>query len=252
AKPSKQVSSQKIAVFWSPDSNFSKSLRGEFSNAFGATRLIKDSNLFNLSHRNFNPVDALQEAKNQGATAVVLIPDAGTTPDALDNALKVIKFNNDPNLMMLAGDSLYGSKVLETEIAQKAVNRLVVAIAWHKLSIPDLEFLKLARKLWGTEDVSWRTAATYDATRVLIEAIKQQPSREGIRKVLSQDKVIVTGSATGDINFEKSERVDPKVALVTVVPYCSPASGYSFVPIELAGAKCFQPTPNQETKVIRP
>ncbi len=236
-----QVNQQKIAVFWSPESNFSQSLRNEFSNAFGTTRLIPDSDSFNLSSKNFEPVAALQKAKDQGATAIVLIPDAGTTPNALKNAQKIIKSNNDPNLMMLAGDTLYIEDIQkDTEIAKNATKRLVVAIPWHKLSSSNQEFLNSARNFWKTDNVSWRTAATYDATRVLIEAIKKQPtSREDIRKFLSQNKAIVRGSATGDIQFEKGERANPNVPLVTIVPYCKPSSGYSFVPYQFSNSSCF-------------
>lgn len=102
------------------------------------------------------------------------------------------------------------------------------------------------------------TATAYDAIRVLIEAIKKQPSRKGVQQVLSRNEFQVEG-ATGDIKFKESDRANAKSTLVTVVPKCSPASGYSFVPIEYLpklpkanGVKCFQPNPNQEIMTSTP
>lgn len=240
-----QLPQARIAVFWVQDSTYSKSLTEEFSRAFGTTRMVPDQGVFNLSRQDFNALDALETAKKQGATAIVLIPNGGTTPDALNNALKVIKSNNNSNLIMLGGDVLYTPEIRD-DVGEKAFNHLVLAIPWHRLSSPNPEFLKSAKNLWQRGEVSWRTATIYDSTRVLIEAIKQKPSREGVREILSQNNFKVKESATGNIKFQNGDRANPTITLVTVAPNCAPASGYSFVPIDyLRGAKCFQPNLNQ-------
>jgi ABC-type branched-subunit amino acid transport system substrate-binding protein len=239
----KEAKKKKVAVLWTHKSDYSESLKKKFISVFTTSGdVVNDSQKFKLSNNKFNASVALGEAKKQGATAITLIPDAGTTENALNNALEVIKSDKYPDLIMVAGDSLYIERVPK-EVGEMATNRhLVVAIAWHTLTSPNPEFPKSARNFWGTENVSWHTATAYDATRVLIEAIKKQPSRKGVQQILSGNQFQVQG-ATGEIKFDGSDRADPKVALVTVVHDCQSASGYSFVPIELAnkysGTKCF-------------
>ncbi|MBW4628649.1 MAG: ABC transporter substrate-binding protein [Brasilonema octagenarum HA4186-MV1] len=235
---------KKLAILSSGDSEYSKSLKEELSSVFkNSGDVVGDSKKFDLSSRQkFDPSTALKEAKKQGATAITLIP-GGREKTAFDNALKVIKSDKYPDLIMVAGDSLYLERV-KIETGENAVSRhLVIAIPWHRLSNPNSTFLKSAQSLWKTKDVSWRTAAAYDATNVLIEAIKKQrqPSRKGVQQVLSSKQFQVKG-ATGEIKFEGSDRANAESTLVTVVPKRPPASGYCFVPVNY-GATCFEPTP---------
>lgn len=251
----KQAKRNKIAILWTPG-NYSESLKGKIWKFFKtAGDVVNDSQKFDLSSNNFNALVALDTAKKQGATAITLIPGAGTDT-TFKNALEVIKSDKYPDLIMVAGDSLYIKRVLD-EVGKMAVSRrLVVAIPWHRLSSPNPNFPELARNLWQTVDVSWRTATAYDATRLLIEAMKKQPNRanrEGVHKILSTNQFTVPGSATGEIKFEGSDRAKAESTLVTVVPYCSPISGYYFVPIDYLpklpnqanGVKCFPLNPNQ-------
>ncbi len=64
------------------------------------------------------------------------------------------------------------------------------------------------------------------------------PSREGVNQIISGDSFKFRRGATGEIRFNGSERANPKVTLVKVLPYCK-GDGYSFVPVVFKN-KCIQ------------
>ncbi|BAZ66209.1 serine/threonine kinase [Fischerella sp. NIES-4106] len=227
-KPNPQI----VAIFWSKGEAFSESLKGEAERGLGIDRVvnynIENSEIFNLASDNFNVENALNEAKKQGVTAIILIPDGGQTK-ALTNAYAVIQANKDPNFIFIGGDTLYNSRTIENVKKNAAKNQLIIAVSWHPLN--NELFSKSTEKLWRTKDVSWLTATAYDASLVLTEAIKQDPSRKGVNKIISAAGFKVNQGATGEISFNESDRADPKSTLVKVLPYCQPGSGYRFVPV---------------------
>ena len=51
--------------------------------------------------------------------------------------------------------------------------------------------------------VSWRTATSFDATNVIISALKQADTRVGIEQVLRHPQFVIQG-ATGMIKFDST------------------------------------------------
>lgn len=221
-----QARQHKAAVFYNPQSNYSKSLREQFRNSFLASggQVVKE---FDLSDPLFMAGATLNQAQKQAATALVLLPDSQTNR----NALKVVKANQG-RYWMVAGDSLYNPEILQMG-GQDAVNRLVVAIPWHSLNSPNPDFPPLAKSLWGGE-VSWRTALVYDATRALITALEKQlqPNRISIQQALADPSFQATG-ATGVIHFHPDgDRRESNIQLVKVVPSKGSDYGHLFVPFK--------------------
>lgn len=130
-------------------------------------QVVKD---FDLSAPSFIADVAIEQAQKQGATALALLPDGQTSAYTFGNTLKAIKANRKGNLIV-AGDTLYGSEILQL-VGPEAESRLVVAVPWHHLSSSNREFSRSTEKLWGGE-VSPRTALSYDAVMVLIKAIQK-------------------------------------------------------------------------------
>jgi ABC-type branched-subunit amino acid transport system substrate-binding protein len=220
---------QKVAVFYNPQSNYSKSLREQFGISFQASggQIVQE---FDLSDSFFMAGAAIHQAHRQGGTALVLLPDGQTGSNAFRNVLKAIKANQG-RYLMVGGDSLYNSEILEIG-GKDAANRLVVAIPWHRLSSPNPEFPLSAQKLWGGE-VSWRTALAYDATRASITALEKQPqpNRIGVQQALVDPNFEAKG-ATGVIHFrEKGDRREPNIQLVKVIP-SKGGDDYVFVPVK--------------------
>jgi eukaryotic-like serine/threonine-protein kinase len=190
---------------------------------------------FDLSQASFNPEVAIATAKQQGAKAIVLVPDVGSSPYGLANALKVIKSPHSRDLLLILSESLYNYQIPY----QAAGNRHLFVNLWNIPQNQSTEFLRTAKALWQQETVAWETTGTYDATLVIIAALQQQPSRAGVQKVLSNKNFRITG-ATGVIEFDKGDRKEnPSISgyvLVKVVPKCA-GGGYGFLPAN-QGLKC--------------
>jgi ABC-type branched-subunit amino acid transport system substrate-binding protein len=225
-----QVQQRKAAVFYNPNSNFSKSTRTEFHSSFSASggQVVKD---FDLSVPSFRAREAIKQAQQQGATALVLLPDGQTSAFAFQNTIKVINAN-DSGYWMVGASSLYGPEMLQmVRPESQAMSRLVVDVPWHSLSSPSSTFPPAAKKLWGG-DVSWRTALAYDAATALITALQPlpQPNRTDVKNALADPQFKATG-ATGAISFrDNGNRNEPVVELVKVVPSNCLPFGFRFVP----------------------
>ncbi|MFP4299941.1 MAG: ABC transporter substrate-binding protein [Spirulinaceae cyanobacterium] len=212
---------QKAAVFFDSDSDYSKSLK----NVFTTDMFSKGGEVvaeFEFNGANFNAAQAVNEAINQGAETLMLVPSAN-----LDLALQVVQVN-EGRLPILAGDNLYNPQVLEFG-GTDAVG-MVVAIPWHILADPDAAFPKAASQLWGGE-VSWRTAMAYDASKALIGAIAVDSSRTGVKDALTGSGFQAQGAAN-NISFLPSGDRNQAAQLVEVQPGDRTQFNYEFVPVE--------------------
>ncbi|MFB8789560.1 MAG: ABC transporter substrate-binding protein [Potamolinea sp.] len=216
-----KLKKQKAAVFFNSDSNYSKSLKNEFTTAlFGDGGQVVSE--FDYYSPNFNAGESFQQATKQGAEVLMLAPNSAT----LDKALQVVQANNK-RLQMLGGDSAYNPKTLQ--VGQDGAVGIVLAVPWHILADPQAEFPKAANQLWGNE-VNWRTALAYDATKALIAGIERNPSREGVQQALSASDFSTVGAA-GDIKFLPSGDRNRAVQLVTIKAGKRTSFGYEFVPV---------------------
>ncbi|NJP08651.1 MAG: ABC transporter substrate-binding protein [Leptolyngbyaceae cyanobacterium RU_5_1] len=222
----------KVAVFYNPDSEFSLSMQQQFAQqlAVAGGQIVADPN---LSLADFDAKSAIARAHQQGATALAVFPDGHTYRYTFPNALSLIEENRGQD-WVLGASTLYDTETLG-QVGKAALNRFVVSAFWHPLSSPNPKFSRAARQYWKG-DVGIRTATSYDAVQVLVEALNQQahPSRVGIQQVLANPNFKAKG-ATGTIQFNGSDRREELNTLIKVVPKCS-HSGYTFVPVDYAKA----------------
>jgi eukaryotic-like serine/threonine-protein kinase len=226
----------KVAIFYSYGSEYAESLSKAFreaTKAFGR-HVLDDQPAFNLATDSFS-FDAkipLNQAKTQGATVIVLIPDPGVTLyNAIPNAEKVIQWNVNQS-WIFAGNTLYNSDLLKSDkgFSPQQIQRLVFAIAWHPLNHINSSFVQQAQTLWKIDptDITWRTATSYDAILVLTKALKTNSTRIGIQKTLANPGFSVTG-ATGVIQFQGGDRHNGTIVIIRVRRNCN-SSGFVFIP----------------------
>ncbi|MBD2460978.1 amino acid ABC transporter substrate-binding protein [Oscillatoria sp. FACHB-1407] len=211
----------RAVVYFNSESAYSNSLKNEFATAL-ATDGGQVLNEFDLASPNFNAAATLAQANQQGAEVLVMLANTAT----LDPALQVVGQNQN-QLAVLGGDSLYNPKTLE--VGGAAAEGMVVAVPWVLLSNPQSSFVKTARELWGG-DVNWRTAMAYDAVQVLIQGMQAGREREAIKNALNSDIFEVEG-ATGTIRFLPSGDRNQPMQLVTIQPGTRSGYGYDFVPV---------------------
>ncbi len=214
---------QKVAVFYNSKSNYSQSLRSEFTAAvhLGGGEVVSS---FDLSDPNFNVENTFKETTAKGAQTIMLASSTST----LDKALQVVQINRQ-RFSILGGDDVYTPKTLQ--IAGELGENMVIAIPWHIRAHPDAEFSLAAYNLWGGE-VNWRSAMAYDAAQALIAAIKSspKPTRDSIQQQLS-DRSFTASGASSVVNFLPSGDRLGKIQLVQMQP-SSNKFGYQFLPID--------------------
>ncbi|MDJ0534395.1 MAG: bifunctional serine/threonine-protein kinase/ABC transporter substrate-binding protein [Xenococcaceae cyanobacterium MO_207.B15] len=212
---------QNVAVYYSSQSNYSKSLKSEFATAvsLGGGMVVRE---FDLSDPNFSAADSFNKAMNAKAQVLMLAANTAT----LDKALQVVVVNRQ-RLIMLGGDDVYTPKTLQ--ITGEFAEGMVLAIPWHIRDNPDAEFAQYAIKLWGGE-VNWRTAMAYDAAMALITAIQSNPTRIGVQEVLSNPNFSTYG-ASGQVRFTPSGDRLLGIELVKIQQRKSNSFDYEFVPV---------------------
>ncbi|MCM0592202.1 MAG: ABC transporter substrate-binding protein [Gloeotrichia echinulata CP02] len=210
---------KKAVVFYNSDSHYSLLLKSQLETAIsleGGQVLNKQENqqAFDVKSMPGTPRTSLDKATELGAEVLILALDTDSFEKAADLA------QQQPEFTLLGGDALYRKNTLEWK---QAPNEIVVAAPWHKeLSDKTLTFSDNAQKLWGTPDVNWRTALAYDATQAFIEALKKNqnpnPTREDIKKALSDKDFSSPNGASGPIRFLPSGERNAPFQLVKVFP----------------------------------
>jgi branched-chain amino acid transport system substrate-binding protein len=212
---------QRVAVFFSSQSEYSQSIKSEFTTAMlgdGGDVVAE----FDLSAPGFDAAAAVQTAQAQQAQALMLSGDVNT----LAPSLQVIAANRR-QLPLIGNDDMYTPKLLQTG-GENALG-MVVAVPWHVLSHLQSPFVQTSRQLWGG-DVSWRTAMAYDATQTLIAALTQEPTRAGVQRALKAASLQIPGATSAVRFFPSGDRNQPD-QLVKVERGPRSGYGYDFVPL---------------------
>ncbi|MEM9946036.1 MAG: ABC transporter substrate-binding protein [Cyanobacteria bacterium P01_D01_bin.36] len=217
-----ELNENKAVVFYTEESAYSKSVKSEFT-----TELLSNGGEvvanFDVSASGFDERQALAEAKENGATVLMLALNTAT----IDIANDVIR-ENAQDLPMVGGDSLYNPIILKDSEADAL--GLVVAVPWHILSHVQTPFVAESRQLWGG-DVNWRTATAYDAVKALAAGLEDDQSREGLATALAGSGLTVEG-ATDAIRFLPTGDRNQASQLVEVVPGTRSGTGYDYEPVK--------------------
>ncbi|MGK7882543.1 MAG: ABC transporter substrate-binding protein [Crocosphaera sp.] len=160
-----------VAVFFTSESNYSKSLKDAFVNGFQSLGTTQE---VDMSDPDFNPKNTVEALQNQ-VDGFVLFPS--TNKKILDLSLQVADANTNLSnpKQLLGGDALYKPDTLKS--SQGGVNGLVLAVPWFAKST--YPYTKLAEKRWKGR-VSWRTATSYDATKAFIKALSENATRNSV------------------------------------------------------------------------
>ena len=222
----KTLGRKKTVVYFNSESDYSKSLKGEFSTAISTQggQVVAE---YDLAVRNFDAQESLKSAKQQGADIIML----ASNTDTLNRALQVVRLN-ESRLPIVGGDDVYSPKTLETTRATG--ENMVLAVPWHILANNSQSFAARSRKLWGG-DVNWRTVMAYDATQALIAALQKNPNttRKGVRDSLGTPGFSAVGGSS-PVSFLGSGDRTSVIQLVKIVKGNRSAYGYDFMPIELS------------------
>jgi branched-chain amino acid transport system substrate-binding protein len=182
----------KVAICSDSQSEASKSFKEEFIWSLSELGARVAPTVCDFSAKNFNPQELPSQAIGDGADAILLIPAV----DKIHQAIEVARANHN-RLVLLGSHTMYTFETLQT--GQQDVKGMVLAAIWHPDVNPQSSFVRDTIKYWGGAG-SWRTATSYDATKVTIEALKQGTQRDRIQQTLANPDFSVNG-ATGIVRF---------------------------------------------------
>ncbi|MEL6779088.1 MAG: ABC transporter substrate-binding protein [Cyanobacteria bacterium J06597_16] len=220
---------RQVAVFYTRQSTYSKSIQTEFITAFeeNGGSIVTE---FDISEASFDAATAVESAIEQNADLLML----ALTIDTAETSVDIIQANQR-RLPLVGGDDLYDPKILED--GQMEALGLVVAVPWHIRNHRDSAFVKKAQRLWRG-DVNWRTVTAYDAAISLVEAIEastevtsteETPTREDVATALAQTGFSAQG-ATSEVTFSPKGDRDQPSQLVEIVEGNRSGTGYDYEP----------------------
>jgi ABC-type branched-subunit amino acid transport system substrate-binding protein len=210
---------KQVGIANNPNSTYSESITQEFQTFF------KDKNKgrsvvgdpINLSYSALDASGVVSKMYDNQVKAFVLLPDTETISvvNEIASAQQRLSQQGTKKLPLLGADALYNPKIFE---AGDAVEGLVLAIPWFAEEPNSKKFAGEAEKRWKGR-VSWRTAASYDATQAFIKAlaVAQKPTRTKILETLQKRNFSQNESSGNPIRFSNGERQGQEPVLVKVV-----------------------------------
>jgi branched-chain amino acid transport system substrate-binding protein len=219
-----QLHKTKAVVYFNSKSDYSQSLKEEFSKAIALQggQLVTE---YDLADSVLSARESLQKAQQQGAEVIMLAANTAT----LDKALQVVQ-SNSKHLPILGGDDVYAPKTLD--VCREKGLGMVIAIPWHSLAPGSVPFATRAQRIWGAE-VNWRTVTAYDATQSLVAAFEKlsHPDRSTVHDEIISSNFMAQG-ASSPIRFLPSGDRISSIQLVTVAKGARSGFGFDFVPIK--------------------
>lgn len=203
---------KKVAIFYNPGDIYSNDIKKDFENVFknkgGEVISTKDLTdpLLNTS------AEILKIKQEDKADAVVLFPNT----ELISVALEIARSQGSQKLPLLGGNALYNPDILTS--GGEAVEGLVLSVDWFAGEQNSKEFADKASQKWGGQ-ISWRTAAAYDATQAFIKVISKSnnPSRQTVLTNLKSVDLLASETSGHPLNFNNSGDRQEAPVLVKVV-----------------------------------
>ena len=121
-------------------------------------------------------------------------------------------------LRLFAGDSLYSCETLNE--GQQAVKGLILAVPWHQELPAAQPFVDKVKKQWKEEEVDWRTATSYDATKAFIYALSKSgddPTKAKVLEKLKKVNLLPKETSGKNLRFNSKREIIGEALLVKVV-----------------------------------
>ena len=230
---SNRLQQKKIAIYFTPGSSYSKSLRDELIDSAREQGIdwIQNDPKLELNQKKFDANAALEYARSKQATVHVLIPSAAVTDDkySLVNAEALVLANGGQD-WIVAGDSLSGDvKYQQGELAISAEGRMLFSSPWDVSADPNSPLMSF----WNdtpfskSRKVDWRTFTTYNATWMMATALNnlrtssRSITRVSLREELSRNNFTAMTPDGQKLNFMKnSGEIDRPKIIVSTVKRC--------------------------------
>lgn len=159
-----------IAIVYNGDSKYSRSFKKAFQNNFEdqqgkiVNKSVDKCDISKKGGFRLNPRVCLEQAKQGGAGALLLVPSAATINYI--KGLVELNFENKPSLYLLGTDTMYDKNFLDEKTKD-----MIAIVSWHR-NISPSDFEKEVKNLFPYA-INWETAMAYDATQALAEGLRK-------------------------------------------------------------------------------
>lgn len=210
---------KKIAICYDSQAPDNVAFKDEFILALTAQGGDYINTPCDLFASDFNGEIAINSLISSGAEALLIAPHI----DRLDRGIDLARAN-EWKMLLLGTFSLNTKKI--TESGQGDLNGVVLPVPFHHQLASAQSFVSKAEQQWGIK-INWRTAASYDATRAIIEASTHNSDRDRntVAVALHEPDFSIPG-ANGNVQFLPSG--DRLVEPVLVRMKAAPGKGYYF------------------------
>jgi ABC-type branched-subunit amino acid transport system substrate-binding protein len=154
--------SDRIAIFWHPDNEYSQTLKDDFAEAFNG-QIIEP--IFDMRNSLLDIEGAIAEIIRRNCKTALVISSIETNKIALDIARK----NSSRTSQRL--NLLFSTSFPERLILERG--EFIEGVVFVR---PDLteesDYMEQARNRWRQREVNWRVGTSYAAAQALLEAIR--------------------------------------------------------------------------------
>lgn len=219
AEYSKKEKIKKIAVFYKQGDSYSDSLKTEFENSLkqppGNIGVVRRRNIGDQKIDESFETYLIYREKVDG---VVFLPNIELISSVIKITGELAKDRSNLNqkIKILGGDTLYGADIIKQ--GKQNIEGLVLAIPWFAGDPTVKTFAEKACKRWEG-GVSWRTAASYDATKAFLQAISRSKdlTRKSVLNNLKSVNLPATETSGYPLQFQNGELSQQRAVLVKVV-----------------------------------
>ncbi|MDJ0775415.1 MAG: ABC transporter substrate-binding protein, partial [Mastigocoleus sp. MO_167.B18] len=199
----------KVAVFYNPNSVYSKSLKEKFAKNFKDKEKFKGQIIreINLTDAKLNIEQELKNIASQQVQAIMLFPNLELTSTAREIAK--VNAKNNLGLKLITGSALYDKET----VSDVNFEGLVLTIPWFGEKREAQDFFNKGEQQWGGA-VNWFTATSYDATQAILKAIAKSFPNPSRKTVLQELPTVELGSKETSgypLQFKDGERKSPPI-----------------------------------------
>lgn len=201
----KSIKSENVAIFYNPHSRYSKDLSDSFEKIFHKN-IVK---IYDLSNLNFDFSIELANLAYKGiADTAIIIPSVINTPVAIELIQANAKLAPEDQLNLIGSSSFYNAEVLQRG-GDALKNITITGIPWDSTTPEAKNFLEAGSQLWN-EQVNWRTATSYDATKTFLKVLTPNISRDQVLKSLRDVQLNPNETSGRSIEFDKDGNITNK------------------------------------------
>ncbi|MDJ0775147.1 MAG: ABC transporter substrate-binding protein [Mastigocoleus sp. MO_167.B18] len=237
-------SQNKVAIVYNKNSSYSTSYRNTISEYL---KQHKEKFVFldecgDISENYYQIQTYLKDLKKKEVDIIIIIPDGGIEPLSLSNSWLISRLNLK-NCLIAGSATFYQENVLHWIQEQSQFNssdrdetsknqcQIIACIPWHWQSQKNgcnsdnylaQNFCQIGTKLWGKENLTWRSATAFDSVLIILRILEKYRSQNSqsllvqMNKYFKEQKNTIEG-VTGTIEFnETGDRVNPSTEIAAV------------------------------------